>query len=166
MGDVLFDDCETMTGHVKSQHCERQGILSTICPLCSESVEGPVEVAVIHLTRHMEDIALGILPRGEDLEYDSDVSDQSDEPDSDAFKLQPGNLDIEGESSQEFLEKSPQKAKAFDPTPMPHPGLAHDPPPRDVHSSLQPKEGEQPSLPDLTPMLQCKCTQERLDKVC
>jgi hypothetical protein len=75
---VLFEDYKAMANHVASQHCKTPGILDTACPLCTEHMQGPTEIAVVHLARHMEEISLGVLPRGEEHEEESDVSELTD----------------------------------------------------------------------------------------
>lgn len=75
---VLIEDNVSMMSHIRSQHCTRPGFLDIVCPLCRESVKGPVDIAAVHLARHMEEIALTVLPRGEELEDDSDSSVDTD----------------------------------------------------------------------------------------
>ena len=76
------EDLEAMAKHVASQHCEVPGVLDVIfCPLCTEHVKGPIGIAVIHLARHKEEIALEVLPRGGELEDESGVSERSEQTD-------------------------------------------------------------------------------------
>jgi hypothetical protein len=67
-----------MRSHIELHHCHKPGILNIICPLCSERIQGPVKSASIHLSRHMEEIALGVLPRNVECEEESDGSTSSD----------------------------------------------------------------------------------------
>lgn len=158
MSDVLFDDCETMSNHIISRHCEEPGVLNTICPLCSEPVEGPVASAALHLTRHMEDIALGILPRGEDFEHESDVSYRSGETDRSVSEAEEEELPIQECSSlnprSDFAETADQIYQAF----APDPKLQLDPLPKDkttMPSALQTRSQIAPNS-----LLPCKYHQK------
>ncbi|KAH5491351.1 hypothetical protein HBI24_222990 [Parastagonospora nodorum] len=71
---ILFEEQSLMASHIESQHGAKSGVLDIICPLCKEDIKGPTGAGSIHLARHMEEIALGVLPNNTEVEDDSETS--------------------------------------------------------------------------------------------
>ncbi|KAH3958234.1 hypothetical protein HBI88_244650 [Parastagonospora nodorum] len=71
---ILFEEQSLMASHIESQHGAKSGVLYIICPLCKEDLKGPAGAGSIHLARHMEEIALGVLPNNAEVEDDSETS--------------------------------------------------------------------------------------------
>lgn len=72
---VLFEDLEAMTSHLESHHNIKEEPSEFECPLCFEHIMCGRDRVSLHLARHMEEIALVVLPRIESNEDDSDSSD-------------------------------------------------------------------------------------------
>jgi hypothetical protein len=60
--------------HIEEKHCKVPGLLDIVCPLCSEHVEELTAAASNHLARHMEEIALGVLPVIVEVEDESETT--------------------------------------------------------------------------------------------
>ncbi|KAH7071121.1 hypothetical protein BKA63DRAFT_67376 [Paraphoma chrysanthemicola] len=71
---VLFDSQDAMSAHLNSQHKIGQKDSDHTCPLCLQEVDGNANQHLLHYLRHMEEVALGVLPAFEDNEEDSDSS--------------------------------------------------------------------------------------------
>ncbi|KAH5010720.1 hypothetical protein HBI75_204740 [Parastagonospora nodorum] len=71
---TLFEKHTMVVDHIEEKHCRVPGLLEIVCPLCSEHVEGPTAAASNHLARHMEEIALGVLPAIVEVEDDSETT--------------------------------------------------------------------------------------------
>ncbi|KAF3002703.1 hypothetical protein E8E13_010081 [Curvularia kusanoi] len=83
---VLFEDLSTISAHVSANHWKHSGMLDIACPLCASRVTGSLDLGMLHLARHMEEIALGVLPHGEEaLEDDSMSSSASELSDAETF---------------------------------------------------------------------------------
>ena len=67
-----------MTSHLVSHHDIPDAPKSHSCPLCLEEIIGDREVISLHFARHMEEIALGILPQS----YESDTNSEESGDDS------------------------------------------------------------------------------------
>lgn len=61
-----------MKNHLKSEHGIAQDSSDQVCPLCLEKVSGRCELISLHFSRHMEEIALAVLPRTAGSEDGSD----------------------------------------------------------------------------------------------
>lgn len=81
MRGTLIEEFGAMMNHMRLRHSSRSGRMDIACPLCLEPLEGAIHNSCLHLARHMEEIALSVLPHGDDLE-DSDDSDKSEGSDS------------------------------------------------------------------------------------
>jgi hypothetical protein len=67
-------------GHLQDRHDMDVRVSEVACPLCEEFSSGDYHVLSLHIARHMEEIALAILPSGVDSEEESadDSSNHSD----------------------------------------------------------------------------------------
>jgi len=72
---VMFPDCDALTDHMKAHHGFAQNS-SQVCPLCQDQLVGGRDGFSLHLSRHMEEIALAVLPHGADS--DDEASDGSE----------------------------------------------------------------------------------------
>lgn len=96
---VLFRDRKAMTHHLASHHNIPDTPRAHSCPLCLEEIVGDRDIISLHFARHMEEIALGILPQSTDSNDDSEQSD--DDEVGMLLSTVPGigNLDVPIESS-------------------------------------------------------------------
>ncbi|KAJ4358715.1 18S rRNA maturation protein [Didymosphaeria variabile] len=85
---MLFKDREAMTSHLESQHGMINESTSSTCPLCLEEIYGGRDIVFLHFSRHMEEIALGVLPQGSQSEDGSASSDDEgvEQPPNDALQ--------------------------------------------------------------------------------
>lgn len=107
-----------MTRHIKSQHCTDSGILDLVCPLCKDHVKAPANIGAIHFARHMEEIALGVLPSNTEVEDDSETaSSQSEAEEAVAFEVLPSNTEVDdaskSASSRSEAEEEAVQAVSF-----------------------------------------------------
>jgi hypothetical protein len=72
----FFADRETMAAHIGSRHGFAPEWPSTECPLCLEQTGTGRTTISLHFSRHLEEIALGALPRTADSDIGSDTSSQ------------------------------------------------------------------------------------------
>jgi hypothetical protein len=63
-----------MTRHMESQHDINKDILSQACPLCLDPILGGRDVIALHFARHLEEIALAVLPTSAGSDNGSDES--------------------------------------------------------------------------------------------
>lgn len=75
---VLFRDRKAMTHHLAWHHGISDTPRAHSCPLCLEEIIGDRDIISLHFARHMEEIALGILPQGTDSDDDSEESDDDE----------------------------------------------------------------------------------------
>jgi hypothetical protein len=68
-------------GHLQDRHDMDVRVSEVTCPLCEEFTSGDHNVLSLHIARHMEEIALAILPSGVDSDEES-VDDSSIHSDS------------------------------------------------------------------------------------
>jgi hypothetical protein len=68
--------------HLQDRHDMDVRVSEVTCPLCEEFTSGDYDVLSLHIARHMEEIALAILPSGVDPDEGSadDSSNHSDSP--------------------------------------------------------------------------------------
>ena len=64
--------------HLKDRHGMDVQIYDVTCPLCVEFTTGDQEVLSLHIARHMEEIAVAILPSGVDTGEESEDDSRSD----------------------------------------------------------------------------------------
>lgn len=64
-----------MISHLESQHDINQASTSQICPLCVEQIAGGSDIISLHFARHMEEIALAVLPHSAESEASSEGSE-------------------------------------------------------------------------------------------
>jgi hypothetical protein len=76
---VLFKDRDAMTDHLVSHHGITEDSSPQECPLCLEKITEGRDSVLIHFTRHMEEIALGVLTQGADSAEGSEESDDESE---------------------------------------------------------------------------------------
>ncbi|OAG06641.1 uncharacterized protein CC84DRAFT_1257937 [Paraphaeosphaeria sporulosa] len=79
---TLFKNRETMTQHLESHHSITSASVPLTCPLCLENVPGGSDLVSLHFSRHMEEIALSVLPHGAESEdgtvsADEDIEEQA-----------------------------------------------------------------------------------------
>ncbi|PSN61666.1 hypothetical protein BS50DRAFT_533540 [Corynespora cassiicola Philippines] len=98
MSGVLFRNREAMTNHLVSHHNLAEDLTSRPCPLCLEDVAGGRDALVIHFARHMEEIALGVLPHDIESDAESTYSEQEAEPPPDT-SLQESDMENCGKMS-------------------------------------------------------------------
>lgn len=80
MNEVFFQDRDAMTRHLETHHRVTPATLKYECSLCLEQIHGGRDLISLHFARHMEEIALKVLPTGissDDEGEDSDDSEQS-----------------------------------------------------------------------------------------
>ena len=68
--------------HLQDQHGMDARVSEVTCPLCVESTSRDRDVLSLHVARHMEEIALAILPSG--VDSDDELTDGSSELDEDS----------------------------------------------------------------------------------
>lgn len=78
-GDCPSDRCffetrEEMTAHLGKQHGLERSWASQKCPLCLEETGDGRNAISLHFSRHMEEIALGALPRSTESDTGSETS--------------------------------------------------------------------------------------------
>jgi hypothetical protein len=72
-----------MMRHLERSHGLDVSISQVTCPLCLKYTSGDRDALSLHLARHMEEIALAILPSGVDSGTDSGTESGIDSDDSD-----------------------------------------------------------------------------------
>ena len=88
---VFFEDREAMTKHLAEKHALDTNAHDQLCPLCEEDISGTLDTISFHCSRHMEEIALGILPTRADSENSSGGSDSDPDPDDNPFMAPAGH---------------------------------------------------------------------------
>ncbi|KAJ5026852.1 hypothetical protein PSV08DRAFT_389873 [Bipolaris maydis] len=68
---MFFEDSDALMTHLQDQHGMDVRISDVECPLCMEFTSGDRDILTLHIARHMEEIALAILPSGVDSEEES-----------------------------------------------------------------------------------------------
>lgn len=72
---MFFEDSDALMTHLQDQHGMDVRLSDVECPLCMEFTSGDRDVLALHIARHMEEIALAILPSG--VESDEESADES-----------------------------------------------------------------------------------------
>lgn len=86
----FFEDSDALTAHLGNQHGFAPAWRSAICPLCLEETGDGMNVISLHFTRHMEEVALGAIPRTAESDAGSDESStmaSSENSRSNSFEL-------------------------------------------------------------------------------
>lgn len=112
---VLFEDREIMTSHMESEHGINQNTASQLCPLCLDQILGGRDVIALHFSRHLEEVALAILPTsaGSDTESDGSESDTPDtEPDIAITPATPLGIMSHEATNPEAPEEIPEGANS------------------------------------------------------
>ena len=116
--------------HSVSYHAGSDMLQTLCCPLCWKTMDGEEQAYLLHISRHLVEIALAALPRGAGSEDSSDASD------SDTRSVGAASLSREGEpfkhspegwgsASDEEIEKARQYwGYLFTAEKMPTPALA------------------------------------------
>ncbi|KAI8940618.1 hypothetical protein NX059_001890 [Plenodomus lindquistii] len=84
--NIFFEDHEAMMGHLEQHHDMDTSTSDVSCPLCIEYTTSERSALSLHLARHMEEIALSILPLSvnpDDSEVDSETEGGIHSKDSD-----------------------------------------------------------------------------------
>ncbi|EUC45203.1 hypothetical protein COCMIDRAFT_47993, partial [Bipolaris oryzae ATCC 44560] len=68
---MFFEDSDALMTHLQDQHGMDVRISDVECPLCMEFTSGDRDVLALHIARHMEEIALAILPSGVESDEES-----------------------------------------------------------------------------------------------
>ncbi|KAF2012581.1 hypothetical protein BU24DRAFT_425218 [Aaosphaeria arxii CBS 175.79] len=85
-----FKDRVAMTDHLEVNHKINETTTRQACPLCLENIDGGLTVIALHFSRHMEEIALRVIPQGADSDESSNESDDdSSQPGNDTPSIQP-----------------------------------------------------------------------------
>jgi hypothetical protein len=79
---VFYENSEALMTHLQDDHGMDVQFSDVTCPLCVEFTSGDRDVLSLHIARHMEEIALAILPTGVDSDEES-----TDESTSDATSI-------------------------------------------------------------------------------
>jgi len=73
----LFRDRKALTDHLASYHGIDENTVLQVCPLCLDGISGGLASISLHLARHMEEIALAILPQATDSDVESSSDDET-----------------------------------------------------------------------------------------
>ena len=68
---VVWENGEGLMNHLQDQHGMDARVSEVTCPLCVDFTSGDRDVLSLHIARHMEEIALAILPSGVDSDAES-----------------------------------------------------------------------------------------------
>jgi hypothetical protein len=68
---MFFENSEALMTHLQDHHGMDVRISDVTCPLCAEFTTGDRDILSLHIARHMEEIALAILPSGVDSDDES-----------------------------------------------------------------------------------------------
>ncbi|XP_014560048.1 hypothetical protein COCVIDRAFT_52251, partial [Bipolaris victoriae FI3] len=68
---MFFEDSDALMTHLQDQHGMDVRLSDVECPLCMEFTSGDRDVLALHIARHMEEIALTILPSGVESDEES-----------------------------------------------------------------------------------------------
>ncbi|KAF2831819.1 hypothetical protein CC86DRAFT_143902 [Ophiobolus disseminans] len=82
---AFFQDRDAMMDHLEQNHDLDVTVHRVTCPLCAEHSSDDRDALALHFSRHMEEIALAILPSGVDAD-DKSVSDASSEAETESEK--------------------------------------------------------------------------------
>lgn len=82
---VFFEDSDALMTHLEDQHGMDVRISDVECPLCMEFTSGDRDVLALHIARHMEEIALAILPSGVESDEESACDSASDSISTDSY---------------------------------------------------------------------------------
>ncbi|OAL51019.1 hypothetical protein IQ07DRAFT_537378 [Pyrenochaeta sp. DS3sAY3a] len=100
LANVFLEDPEALMSHLEKHHELDVSISKVACPLCANYTSCDRGALLLHFARHMEEIALAILPSG----VDSD-----DEPDTDT----PVDTDSEDQEVEPFIVIEPNPYHRF-----------------------------------------------------
>lgn len=78
IADAFFQDSEAMMDHLEKCHALDVSLSEVACPLCLKYSSSDRDALSLHLSRHMEEIALAILPSAVDSDIDSDLESIND----------------------------------------------------------------------------------------
>ncbi|KAF7446386.1 ankyrin repeat domain containing protein [Pyrenophora tritici-repentis] len=84
---VFFENSEALMIHLQDHHGMDVRVSDVTCPLCVEFTTGDRDVLSLHVARHMEEIALAILPCSVDSDEES-----ADNSTSDATSIKDDNI--------------------------------------------------------------------------
>ncbi|KAH4006804.1 hypothetical protein HBI13_234900 [Parastagonospora nodorum] len=79
---VFYENSDALMTHLQDDHGMDVQVLDVTCPLCVQFTSGDRDILSLHIARHMEEVALAILPTGVDSDEES-----GDESTSDATSL-------------------------------------------------------------------------------
>ncbi|KAH7082204.1 hypothetical protein FB567DRAFT_562041 [Paraphoma chrysanthemicola] len=72
---VFYENSEALMTHLQDDHGMDVQVSDVTCPLCVEFTSGDRDVLSLHIARHLEEIALAILPTG--IDSDEESADES-----------------------------------------------------------------------------------------
>jgi hypothetical protein len=75
---VYYENSEALMTHLQDDHGMDVKVSDVTCPLCVEFTSKDRDVLSLHIARHMEEIALAILPTGVDSDEESADDSTSD----------------------------------------------------------------------------------------
>lgn len=118
MAWAFLEDRDAMMDHLEKNHDLDVTVRRVNCPICVEYSSDDRDALALHFSRHMEEIALAILPSGVDAD-DKSASDASSEADSESLTKVGGKHDKESvsiASSQDESESEKHTDAAMNPS--------------------------------------------------
>ncbi|KAF1912800.1 hypothetical protein BDU57DRAFT_589640 [Ampelomyces quisqualis] len=81
IADAFFQDSGAMMDHLEECHALDVSLSEVVCPICLDYSSSDRDTLSLHLSRHMEEIALAILPSAVDSDNDSQSESDNDSAD-------------------------------------------------------------------------------------
>ncbi|CAI6342535.1 unnamed protein product [Periconia digitata] len=102
---ISLTDREALKNHLTSHHSITEDSGPQDCPLCLDEINGGRDIISLHFARHMEEIALSVLPQSAESEDGSEASEESDEK---------ASLDFVAEQNSQSAEETHKLPKVQD----------------------------------------------------